>query len=149
MLRDLDKLVVFPRYKHSNLSHEEYLALKTLSEDPSITFKATDQGDKIGILNRQDCEVNHQLQYLNFYSPSSNNLTKHIINIITVQKASELGYIDESPAQFLIRFHPQVLVFYILLKIHKKPPPQEIYNFQFRIQSRIFRYILVFFCNPL
>ena len=121
-----------PEYKPSrrdNLSREERLALKELTENTNIIIKPADKGSAVVIMNRTDYlkEGFRQLSDTKYYTRLENEPTldfhKEVKNF--VQDMWQNTEIDDSVQTYLMRDTQKTPQFYLLPKIHKgtTPPP--------------------------
>ena len=111
-------------HNYPNLSTEERQALNDLMKDKSIIIKSADKGSAIVIWDREDYikECNTQLNDQNVYKKLSNTCLKDvnskirtILNLMMNKKE-----IDKKVYEYLLVKHPQLGIFYLLPKIHKR-----------------------------
>ena len=121
-----------PEYKPSrrdNLTREERLALKDLTENTNIIIKPADKGSAVVIMNRIDYlkEGFRQLTDTKYYTRLENEPTLEYHNEVKnfVQDMWQNTEIDESVQTYLMRDTKKNPQFYLLPKIHKgtTPPP--------------------------
>ncbi|XP_069822511.1 uncharacterized protein [Dendropsophus ebraccatus] len=113
------------RLQH-NFSHQERLALNSLTKDKELIIKPADKG---GAMDRSYyiTEIHSQLNDNNTYIPIDRdptpNIRQDIHNIL--DKYVQNNTIDSQLQEFLINHHPVTPVFYTLPKIYKnlQTPP--------------------------
>ena len=116
-------------YTKSNVTPEEKLALRKLSNNPDLVIKAADKGSAIVIQNREDYvkEGERQLGDSKYYQSMTEDLTsKHAEEIKNyVLKMHQNKEITEKTMEFLNPEGCRTPEFYMLPKIHKgkTPPP--------------------------
>ncbi|KAM4034656.1 LOW QUALITY PROTEIN: uncharacterized protein ACNLHF_021323 [Anomaloglossus baeobatrachus] len=116
-----------------NVTIEESRAIRDLKNNPNIVIKPADKGGSIVVLNKKYYidEILSQLGDTSTYVPISRDPTSHIQglikHIIRIYLANNT--IDQKLADFLIKAHPIIPVFYTLPKVHKNmshPPGRPI-----------------------
>ena len=123
---DIQKLKFNCDTKFSNLSFEEWVALKNLSKRQDIIIKSADKGGAV-VVWRSDLykeEALRQLSDTSFYAKVEKDLTSNNQKIVkdTIQN---LIVKQELPATAtnLIITTPRTLCIYVLPKIHKPNKP--------------------------
>ena len=121
-----------PTYEKSNLTLEERISLKNLSERTDIIIHSADKGGKIVIMDRsiyiQECEK--QLENKEFYNMVKTDPTNIYVEEIktNINDMLQNEIITNQQSKFLSQHleNPRIPVFYGLPKIHKlfkKFPP--------------------------
>ena len=110
----------FSNYK-TNLSKEDWQALKEFKNDEAIVTKEADQGGAVVIMDSVNCEqmIYKQLEDKNTYKkidPSCDNKTMTANNALI--KKYENSFLKQG-ADYLTNFQHENSNFYGLLKIHK------------------------------
>ena len=122
--KEITELLKKPNYQQSNLTSDERLKLRHLSENRNLTIKGSDKGGKIAIMDTADyiehCEL--LLNDREFYEKFDANPTLIYIEEIE-QKIYMLkkNYITKQAYNYLAENleNPRTPFFYRVLKIHK------------------------------
>ena len=108
---------------HSNLSRQESLSLKDLSNDQSIVIRRADKGGAIVLQNRESYieEINRQLSNTEYYMMLSCDPTIRFSKEIksTLDKALSDQNITQDEYKFMVKEYPVRPILYTLPKVHK------------------------------
>ena len=116
----------FQPLKHSNLTDEEWKALRELRQRTDIVVKPADKGGAI-VIWQSDCyekEIARQLSDSTFYSPLKKPTVKEDNTLIrkTINTAISTGHLPSEASRAIVR-EPREPKFYTLPKIHKPDNP--------------------------
>ena len=143
-----------PSSKFHNLTRDENLALKSLSQNKAIVIKPADKGGAVVVLNTTDYikEGLRQLSDVNFYIQTPTDLTHtHTEDINTFLKTLlDDEEIDDKCHDFLSISQERTSLFYMLPKIHKRlvnPPGRPIVSGNGCPTERISQFV-DFFLQP-
>ena len=119
--------------RNKNLTHSQFLAIKSLSSNPNIVIKPADKGSGIVVMNREDYikEGERQLSDTNFYQKVDHDLTLEHCSKVSdlVNKMLDQNEISQNTAKYLLSNFDRTAQFYMLPKIHKSlqnPPGRPI-----------------------
>lgn len=119
--------------KHPNMTHDEIVALRELTENTALTIKPADKGGGIVVMNTTDYikEAHRQLMDIEVYQRLARDprkeYEKKISDILT--QALDEGVIDKNMKEYLKVTDPRTPALYLLPKIHKRlvdPPGRPI-----------------------
>lgn len=108
---------------YTNLSPDEFIALRTLKEDKSIIIKPADKGGAIVVMDYADYRegmtamLADTTSYVELHQnpiPSIRNALNSLINLGKLN-----SWLSDNTAEFLYNEHPRCPVIYGLPKIHK------------------------------
>ena len=122
VLSDLQNFSPKPS-RSKNLTHDQFLAIKSLSQNHNIVIKPADKGSGIVVMNREDYikEGECQLHDEKFYQKVDHDLTsEHFAKVKTlVDKMFDQEEITEKTRNYLLTNSERTSQFYMLPKIHK------------------------------
>ena len=132
VITDLQSCSIKP-VRQKNLTHQQFLAIKSLSCNPNIVIKPADKGSGIVVMNREDYikEGERQLLDPHFYQKldhdPTNDHCKKVSDLVT--KMFDNGEITNNTKAYLTSNFERTAQFYMLPKIHKSltnPPGRPI-----------------------
>ncbi|CAJ0967333.1 unnamed protein product [Ranitomeya imitator] len=144
--RDIEEIRdgVSEKFKHPNISSEEYMALQELVHDDDIIIKPADKGGAVVIMDRLKyiAEINRQLRDEMVYQRLDGDPKFGIMGEINdcLKEALDNEIIDQELKNYLSIEFPRTPVLYITPKIHKSlvdPPGRPIVSGVDSVFSRI------------
>ena len=127
--QDLHRLK-YRESRNTNLTKDEYKAIKSLKNNQDIIIKPADKGSAIVILDKQSYinEGQRQLHDTKFYEETDSNHTGEVINRVNlhVHNMLQRGEIPQNICNYLTTDNDRTQQFYLLPKVHKDPlnPPE-------------------------
>ena len=119
--------------RNKNLTHSQFLAIRSLSCNSNIVIKPADKGSGIVVMNREDYikEGERQLLDCNFYRKLDHDPTEDHCDKVSdlVNKMVDNGEITNNTKLYLTTNFDRTSQFYMLPKIHKSlinPPGRPI-----------------------
>ena len=116
-------LSIDTKLKYCNLSREEFTAMNSLRDDPSIIIKSADKGSAVVVWGRDDYlkEADKQLGDKDVYEKVDANISPLIKTIQDhLLKVQINGDLNKQIQSYFINDNPRIGRFYLLPKIHKR-----------------------------
>ena len=115
------------KIRKPNLTREQTMSLRELSENPEIVIKKADKGSAVVVMNTTDYlrEGYRQLSDSKFYTKLGHDCTDQVATNVTqtLTKMREKGLISDKNFEHLNPTNCTEARFYMLPKIHKKSVP--------------------------
>lgn len=156
---EVEKILSSRKQRHPNLTKEERVALKELTDNKNIVIKKADKGGVVVVwgYDQYTEEAHRQLGDTTSYIPLNINPTETLVEelktILTDARDDDL--ISTQELDFLFRPYPRIASFHLLPKVHKcktnpptNPPGRPVIPGNETLMEPISKYV-DFFIKPL